>query len=374
MTPVLRSIVPLSTSLLLGLLGLGSESRAEKLGVALHTESVAWRYDTRRGESRARQQLYSLETAWRPSDRWRVGLASSVAKAHQSAPIAGAAHRSQDPDPRTALGWSLQWTAPDRRLLLAAGSEFWTESDLRSSEELLVAQTLQELALEFPAPEVGAGSHLSLGLAWQPIVAANWSAQVAAGWEARGAYRLGDLGEELAPGGRLRAGASLRRGWGAFDLRAGLSHIAGADAKIAGQEAYRTGAQSKLRVDASYALVETRLRASVEGSGRASGEVDPDLVLDPALLRAGNRARWSLGADRDWRRWRFGLGVEGSHLRGFAGQLGHVDWIAPTVAVAYSAESSTTTLRLRRASGKTREQEALDGWLLELAWGWGILR
>ena len=81
-----------------------------------------------------------------------------------------------------------------------------------------------------------------------------------------------------------------------------------------------------------------------------------------------------MGADRAWQRLSVGAGLEGSHLRGFAGQFGHVDWVAPVFRVAYGAETSTTTFRLRRASGKTREQFALDGWGLDLAWSWGILR
>jgi len=369
-------LVPASIVLGLGLLAFGSESRAEKLGVVLRAESASWRYDLKQGESRTRQGLYSLDGAWRPSEQFSLGLGSSLAKAHRSAPEAqiGAPRRSQDPDPRTSLRWSLQWRTPDRRLALAAGSEFWTESDLRSSEDLLVSQVLKEFALEFPAPEVGAGNHWSLGAAWQPFESPDWSTQLAVGWESRSAYRLGTQGEELSPGARVRAGASVRRGWGAFDLRVTVARVGGTQAQIAGHDAYRSGAQSRVRVDLGYALTDTRLHASIEGSGRASGEVEPDLVIDPALLRAGNRARWNLGADRALGAWRVGLGVEGSHLRGFAGQLGHVDWIAPIASAAFAAESSTTTLTLRRPSGTTREGDAIDGWLLELTWGWGLLR
>ena len=341
----------------------------QSFGLRASGQLASWSYDGRASETSTRQQRFAIDGAWQATRSLRFALGTGLVQSHQE--IGG---ESSDPDPRSLLRWSVQSSAWDHRVAFALGSELWSSRDLRDADELAVAQVLEEFALEFPEPRPGEGSRLNLGLGVQALRTKSLSVQLAGGFESRGEYKLGEAGSRLDPGNRSRLALSARWVSPLYDARVTLSRHSGSQEEIDGTDAYRVGAETRLRLEGASSIARERLRASIELLGRADGEAEPGRLLDEEVLRSGNRLRYEASVEHPFGDWRAGLGVVGNHLRGFAGQLGHVDWVAPQATLRYLLASSEVSVRLRVPVGKTREDFALHGTRVDLGWGWGILR
>ncbi|MBK8230109.1 MAG: hypothetical protein IPK72_05890 [Candidatus Eisenbacteria bacterium] len=354
---------------LLGEVGPARAQGGEPFGFLLQAGRARWSYDDRRGANEVAQDLLSGDALWSPRSNLRLQLGLDLVGGSRS----GQGFEAE-PDRRSALRGAAGITGWDGRAGLRLGIESWLSPDLATLEEVALAEGLEQYLFEFSRPRPGQGAVFGVTGAVQLVRRAHWSAQVGLGFERRGAYALGPDGPEFDPGDRVRLGAGGRLAGGRGDLRLSVDRASTGDEQLAGGDAYRSGAQTQVRLELATPRSTYGAQAALAWTARSGGSIADQTVLDPMAVRSGNRLRWRVAGTREYRDWGLRLGAGGSHLRGFSGLLGHADWVGPEAGVVRRFRASSVELAARAPFGSSREGESLDGLSLELRYGWGLLR
>lgn len=221
--------------------------------------------------------------------------------------------------------------------------------------------------LGLPRPLIGQGNQFRADASLF-LVGSKRTAVFAGGFgEFRSAFQFRDDGLELDPAELVGAGLGVERSWDDATGRIQLFWEHPGGGQVDGVDAYSLANRYHLGLGFEAPVGSGRGALSADLLSVGSGELLPDWALDSSWIRGGNRLLWSLS----WMKYApayWGLGLAGTHERGFTGALGHSDWIRPHLVVGRQLESGDLRLRAEYRGGSVREGRSLRGIGFAFTW------
>ena len=257
------------------------------------------------------------------------------------------------------------------RLRVRARAAFPLEEDGFLPREIRALRVLEIPELEFPLADAGVSSHQEIELTGQVVRRRTLLAQLGIGLEERGSYQLRETDLEFDPGGTFRMAGSVDHALSRWIVHHGLIWERPGTSALAGRDAFRNGVRITWSEGIALHRAGTVWRADVALLFGKSGELYPgsSLVEDP--LRSGNRVRWRLAHERGTS-WPIEVAFTGTHYRGFAGTLGHADWITPSLRVGRRFGPGMLEGAFDFSVGTVREGGSLGGVGARLGWRGGL--
>jgi len=257
------------------------------------------------------------------------------------------------------------------RLRVRARAAFPLEEDGFLPREIRALRILEIPQLEFPLADAGISSHQEIELAGQVVRRRTLLAQLGIGLEERGSVQLRETDLDFDPGGTLRLAGSVDHAVLRWIVHHGLIWERPGKSALGGRDAFRNGARITWSEGLALHRPNAIWRADVALLIGKMGELFPGgaLVEDP--LRSGNRVRWRLSHERGLS-WPIGVALTGTHYRGFAGTLGHSDWVTPSLRVGHRFGPGTVEATLDFSVGTVREGGSLGGVGARLGWRGGL--
>ena len=257
------------------------------------------------------------------------------------------------------------------RLRVRARAAFPLEEDGFLPREIRALRVLEIPELEFPLADAGVSSHQEIELTGQVVRRRTLLAQLGIGLEERGSYQLRETDLEFDPGGTFRMAGSVDHALSRWIVHHGLIWERPGTSALAGRDAFRNGVRITWSEGIALHRAGTVWRADVALLFGKSGELYPgsSLVEDP--LRSGNRVRWRLAHERGTS-WPIEVAFTGTHYRGFAGTLGHADWITPSLCVGRRFGPGMLEGAFDFSVGTVREGGSLGGVGARLGWRGGL--
>ncbi len=357
-----------------------------QFGARIAPEWRRWSYGVPGGEKEIRQTSIPLDLLITTGEiRGEVG-ADFVRGRHESTAPRDAAAGASSLEEVSALRLGVQ--AP-----LFAGAAIVSLRHVQSlsagdltADEVVVAEGFEPLALEFARPRPFGGSTTTAGFGAQIARGARWVWTGALSGELRGESELLSGGPRFDPGDRWLGATALaysphargpRAASGATSriettVRASLRAGGSGASRVDGETLYHLGRQIGAGVSAETQRGADRFRAQIDLIATERGTVAEEGLIAPASVRGGNRTAVTVEWRRAFGSWSALGALDGRVLRGFSGDLGHSEWIAPRLGVGRSFGPASARLEVARPVGHARSSRRLDGALVRLVLSHGI--
>lgn len=255
----------------------------------------------------------------------------------------------------------------ENRFRFEVGADWILEQGPYELDEARALSRLAEPVLSLPAGYLGTGHRFHA--AAQGIVFEQRGLVGVAGAhiESSGAYDLRDDGLDASGGMAAGLAFGLDQATSLALFHHAVWWRSGRSEDVGGSPAFDLGSEFGVGSDARIALAAGDFSVGLEVLFVSAGSVDPDLLLESAFVRGGNRFRWQLGwAVQEIWSWRVGLG--GTHHRGFSSALGRSDWITPSAGIGWSVGAGDVSFDLEYSAGKVREGRDISGFGLVASW------
>lgn len=255
-----------------------------------------------------------------------------------------------------------------------------------TADEVVVAEGFEPLALEFARPRPFGGSSTTAGIGVQIARGVRWVWTGALSGELRGESDLLLGGPRFEPGDRWMGATALAYTWPALGarpaigatarfettLRASLRAGGSGASRVDGERLYHLGRQIGGGLNADTQRGVDRFRAQIDLIATERGTVAEDGLIAPSSVRGGNRTAVTLEWRRPFGSWSALGALDGRVLRGFSGDLGHSQWIAPRLGIGRDFGPASARLELARPVGHARSSRPLNGGLVRLVLSHGI--
>lgn len=361
-------------------------AREWQFGARISPEWRHWTYGVPGGENEIRQTSVPLDLLVTTGEiRGEIGADFVRGRRESTAPRDAAAGASSLEEV-SALRFGVQ--AP-----LFAGAAIISLRHVQSlsagdltADEAVVAEGFEPLALEFARPRPFGGSTTTAGVGAQIARGARWVWTGALSGELRGESDLLSGGPRFDPGDRWLGATALAYSWPApgaravseaarrieTTLRASLRAGGSGASRVDGETLYHLGRQIGAGLSADTQRGLDRFRAQVDLIATERGTVAEDGLIASSSVRGGNRTAVTLEWRRAFGSWSALGALDGRVLRGFSGDLGHSEWLAPRLGVGRGFGPASARLEVARPFGHARSSRPMSGALVRLVLSHGI--
>lgn len=347
---------------------LAPAARAVELGARLRPQFEARSFETVRADEEINETVLPIELG-ADGGRWEARLGLELVSAAWSGEGS-----SGNLDGLSELSWSLASRFREGRWIVSVGQSTSLHDGALTPREARVIEPLSAPALEAPDPRPHDAGRTLLLAAGTPFETRERALQVALAYELRSEVELFEGGRDFEGPDVVRAGAAFVWTGAASRGEVAIAGESGGTGRLDGADAYETGSELSARARWERAFSGGRLGVGTSWTARSGGSLSAGSLLRESAVRGGN---WG-DAELDWtRRIAGGEGTAGLRLfavRGFAGDLGHVQALDPSLAWRREFDRASLGLRVHALTGSGRDERGFSGFGASAAVGIGVLR